>query len=401
MSARIRTVIFVILSVSLIVSLILSLIMTARNTGYWILAGILLALFAFFYWAGKKSHKLTGLMLLLIVVNGFIIVPELFLRIIDFHYESGIANQTELQFGGLRPEHYMHFVQDENLFWKLPSSHAHVNSLGFPGEEIVTPKPPHIFRILFLGDSVTQLGFAQYIQMYLNRYPANDTLQFDCVTLAVSGYSSYQGKVMAQLYGRRLEADLVFVMFGWNDHWLAYRKRDELFKTSRSMNMVWQIYHYSRILQLANKAVHATVPEKNDRLINEVRVLPAEYEHNLLEIDSSFEQQHISVVFMTAPTSHYKLGVPDFLIREKFALSADSVITLHKEYNEIARTVAHTRQIALLDLEAEFDTLPNLPELFVQDGIHFTRLGSEFAAQRIYDFIESRYLELPHESAAK
>ena len=401
MTARIKTAVITVLSISLIISLILCLLLTAQNTGYLSLSGFLLILLISVYWVGRKSNNLAGIMLLAIVINSFIVVPELFLRVIDFHYESGIQNKAALSFGGLRPDQYMHFEPDEKLFWKLPPAHEHVNSLGFSGPEIVTPKPANVYRILFLGDSVTQLGFAQYVEFYLNKYLAGGTLQFECATLAVSGYSSYQGKVIAELYADSLEADLAFVMFGWNDHWLAYRKRDALFKTAEYPYILWQIYHNSRILQLANRTFHLFMNTQADGVINQVRVLPREYSRNLMQIDSIFKQSHIPVVLMTAPTAFYRLGVPDYLVQNKLGVSKDSIISLHREYNQIERQLAQTQNIPLLDLEKEYDTLAELPELFIADGIHFTNKGSEYTAQYIFDFIKNNYINQTDNTAAK
>ena len=394
MSDRVNTAVYFIFVITMLASLVLSMLLSFRNTGYLAIAILLITLLVCGHLAQNRSAIMkirSNIFLILIVLNILVIAPELFFRVIDFHYESGIQADKNVEFAGLRPEHYLHYVPDDNLFWKLPSSNPQVNSLGFPGDNIIIPKPPKTYRILYLGDSVTQLGYAQYVETYLNKYLAGDSLIFDCVTLAVSGYSSYQGAILADMYADKFEADLVFVFFGWNDHWLAYRGRDIQFHNAKYPDLLWHIYHHSKILQFANKFVHSFSKPSEKGLVKEVRVLPDEYRQNLIQINSIFQKQDIPVVLITAPTTHYRLGVPDFLVEKKLGVSKDSIINLHRHYNQLERELANINCIPLLDLELEYDTLSNLSELFIDDGIHFTRLGTEYTAQRIFDFIKDNY----------
>ncbi len=58
------------------------------------------------------------------------------------------------------------------------------------------------------------------------------------MTLALSGYSSHQGRVLAELYGETLEPDLAVIYFGWNDHWRAYQTIDSQ-KVVTETRSVW------------------------------------------------------------------------------------------------------------------------------------------------------------------
>jgi hypothetical protein len=100
------------------------------------------------------------------------------------------------------------------------------------------------------------------------------------------------------------------------------------------------------------------------------------------------------VVFITAPTSQYRLGVPDYLENQGFVPNKAAATTLHRQYNEIVRDVATGDGVFLLDLEAETAALPaeGLGQLFMKDGIHFTDKGLETVAIRIARFARE---ELP------
>lgn len=382
--------------VSFSISAILALFLIPKNPAWAILAGTIILITALglvlIKWLSGKGKSCDWL-ISLAVLNFLILVPELGLRLAGFRYESGISNKSESMFGGLRPENYQIFVPDKDLFWRLPSSDPHVNSMGFPGPEIEPEKPPNVFRILFLGDSVTQLGFARYVESFLNSTYGSTGIKFECVTLAVAGYSSYQGRVLAQLYGRKLNPDLAVVLFGWNDHWLAYRARDSQIHSTGSKGLSWNVYHHLRLLQILNKTVHKIAASDTHDVINEVRVNEDEYRDNLNCIDSIFRNEDVPVIFMTSPTSHYLLGVPDYLIEGKYAKNKEDVIYLHRRYNLIVKNLAIKDHAYLLDLESEIDAQPDIGELFIRDGIHFSSYGRKLVADRIYEFIVRNIIE--------
>ena len=134
------------------------------------------------------SKQLVGWLLAFATLNLLLIVPELALRVVGFRGEAGI------QFGYPRPQEFVAFDPDARLFWKLRSSNRNVNSLGFPGKEVVVPKPDHRYRVLFLGDSCTQQGYPDIVEILQNGGREALTRQIESITLAVSGYSSHQGR---------------------------------------------------------------------------------------------------------------------------------------------------------------------------------------------------------------
>jgi lysophospholipase L1-like esterase len=380
-------------------SLILSIILSALllfNSLRWV---IMIAVLAVILLGGcrianvlDKRGRSYSWLLTIAVLNLFIMVPELSLRVAGFSYVSGIANMAEEQFAVLRPEARSIFVPDENLFWKLPPSNENVNSYGFPGDEIEIPKPPNTYRILFLGDSVTQLGYPRYVEGFLNMLLGNGNIYIECITMAVAGYSSYQGKVMAGLYAEKFQPDLAVVFFGWNDHWQAYGSIDSETQPPGDPGVLWHIYQNSRLLQFFFKLTRPIAGGEKSEIIDQVRVPLGEYEENLKEIESRFEGQDAPVLFITAPTSHYRLGVPDYLVENQYAKSKEEVIVLHKAYNEIVRGIAADHNTYLLDLEQKVDSLNIIDKIFLNDGIHFNRQGTEVIAEIIGEYIYDNVL---------
>ena len=331
----------------------------------------------------------TSFFLSLAVVNMLLIIPELSLRLTDFHYETGI------QFGYPRPIQFIRFELDPNLYWKLDPSYPGVNAYGFPGEEFTIPKPENTFRILYLGDSVTVQGYPQEVERLLNASHGGASLAFESVSLAVYGYSTYQGKILADRYGEILQPDLVVVLYGWNDHWLAYGAKDSEKEIDLSpLSQLAIDLHQFRLAQ-GIFWIGDRIRGVQNVPINEVRVPLGEYRENLLAIEETFVRISAPIMLITAPTSHYRLGVPDALVEKLFAQDEETAVTLHREYNQVVRENAEEKGIILLDLEANLDSLPegDLESIFMEDGIHFTPVGVLEVADRIVQTIEEEILD--------
>ena len=88
------------------------------------------------------------------------------------------------------------------------------------------------------------------------------------------------------------------------------------------------------------------------------------------------------VIFLTAPTSHYRLGVPERTIEEKLGQRAAGIQQAHRAYNDVVRRVAEQTQSELIDLEQHFEAEAAIEPFFTADGIHLTDRGlARIAAQ--------------------
>lgn len=327
----------------------------------------------------RRGHSIDWV-LAVAALNLFVVVPELGLRLGGFSYESGI------QFGYPRPSKMIAFEPDAELFWRLPSSDPEVNSLGFPGPEVARPKPANTFRILFLGDSCTYQRYPRLVKTVLLRRPEPE-LDVEVVNLGVPGYSSHQGRVIAETRADALDPDLVFVHYGWNDHWLAYgtidaEKRVEAPTGLRATRPVRELSNL-RLFQLGRKLRTMARSQETDLPLDRVRVPAAQYRENLRAIQRHFAARGVPVVFVTAPTSHHVLGVPAYLLEQGFAADVPSVVRVHREYIRMTRQVAGESGAGLFDLAAIFNEVGDPEKYFLADGIHFTRPGLELIARRI------------------
>lgn len=379
---------------SLLPALICTHLLAVSHQGRWIYLGYGILGFAIAGYFGIRALARRGrdvrVFISVAVLNLMLVTPELALRAADIAYETGI------QFGYPRPSQFLELVPDKDLFWKLPpnsssvNSMPSVNSLGFYGKEIQVSKPPAVYRLMFLGDSVPAQGYPQTVETFLNcLHPGGR--RFESINVAVGGYSSYQGRILAAKYGKTLQPDLVLVSYGWNDHWQAYGQIDSRKTISidhsrirRTLNLV---YRHSRILQWLLHA-ELLLLRGAEHPIAEVRVPLNEYRNNLIYIGDMFAAMNVPVIFITPPTSYYALGVPDYYIARGFAASKDKAVAFHKAYNQAVREVAESRHWLVLDLEQEIGSLRNLSDIFLTDGIHLTPDGRALLAHRITEFID-------------
>ncbi|MEE2685407.1 MAG: SGNH/GDSL hydrolase family protein [Planctomycetota bacterium] len=325
--------------------------------------------------------------LVLALANLLLIVPELSLRVAQFRYQSGI------EFGYPRPETFVTLVPDRELFWIYPSDQSDVNSLGFKDAEPVVPKPEGSKRILFLGDSCTEQGFHQYVELVLNE---QGDIPVDCMILAAAGYSSHQGRVLSQKYLDRFEPDLVFVYYGWNDHWQAYGSTDaeKAIDPARSgrNSLASRFYNNCHLWQAIQYLVHQVSGSNTNEPIGEVRVPPDTYQNNLEAIGQQCDAAGIPLVLVTAPSSYATRGIPDYLVERNFVPDKQTAQKRHNDYVELTRQVAREGNHLVLDLARDLADLEKPGEVFMTDGIHFQQAGLVLVTDRVVEFIRHKGL---------
>lgn len=101
------------------------------------------------------------------------------------------------------------------------------NSFGFRDHEFSLDKPPGIFRIIVLGDSLTFGWWEQIDETYpkvlerlLNENPLRP-LKFEVYNLGIGGYNSTQELALLRTRALRFRPDLVIVGFCLNDYFVA------------------------------------------------------------------------------------------------------------------------------------------------------------------------------------
>jgi lysophospholipase L1-like esterase len=316
---------------------------------------------------------------LLFLLMLFLIGLEIVLRAVTFRYEP------DAEFSYPRPADFAEVRYDPELFWTLNPEDAGVNARGFLGKEMTVEKPAGTYRMLFIGDSIMEAGYPEEVEVCLQ---AAGFANIEAVSLAVRGYSSYQGQVMAEKYGRLLQPDLVLVQFGWNDHWLAFGEPDvekSFAPPSEWALKIHGVYDRVRVFQAAGW-VWGVLLGQGNAITGAMRVSPEAYADNLRAMKTLFEGDNVPVWILTAPSAHAQFGVSEDLIQRQFAKDAESVLSLHAAYNEIAREVAGEKLVEVAGAFEAF-TAAEMRTFFQLDGIHPTRLGTEKIASVVCEAV--------------
>ncbi len=356
---------------------------TATRTFLWAIATAGLLLFtikgkSLIALASRKGRFL-GVFLVLSILNVGLLVPELSLRAMDFRYESGV------QFGYPRPEQFYSFEYDTERFWIFDRSLSQVNSDGFWEKEFA-PKAPDSWRVVFIGDSCTHQGYPKQVEELLNSVPPDGLQRVETLNLAIPGYTSHQGRIVAEKFAAELDADAAVVFFGWNDHWQAYgtTDADKKIRAPESSSVLTDILGRLRGVQFLAWLLAKPIPPLPDPRVN-----LKDYERNLCAIAESFKATGTPVLFATAPTSHYAFGFPEKLLELGFAPSKSEAIEKHRRYNKTVRKVAKDNDCLLVELETAMSKPDLAKRCFMKDGIHFTQEGLGEVAVRITDTLKN------------
>ncbi len=349
------------------------LILAGNEGGSWTLAGLMTGSTAIGVWAARRSTK-AGLFLAVATVGLLLLWPEMALRMAGFRADgAGVV-----QFGYPRPEVMVRLRRDPDLFWTLPPGGVR-NREGFRGKDWILPRPQKWFRVALFGDScVYQPSYTQKLRVRLGA-GLDEFAKIDVVNLGVPGYSTYQGKILVERWADALDPQVAVIQYGWNDHWLAYGAPDEE-KAARRLNPGWsaELIDGSRFIQWAI-AKTATASKPLDR----ARVPLDHFRRNLNEIGDHLEALGITVVAVTPPTAHPRLGVPQYLIDDGFVTSAAQALEWHEQYCGALREIASERGWLLVDLAMRVEEQRDVGSLFILDGIHFSNKGLEWVADAI------------------
>jgi len=334
-----------------------------------------------------------GPLLLLAAASCLLLWPELTLRLLDFRHEAGV------EFGFPRKIDFTRFAPDPDLFWTYPRGREGVNAMGFRDEAVSPEKPDGVVRLLFLGDSCTDLGDPNYptrLERLVNgREPRGGVPRVESVVMAVSGYSSHQGRVAIEKFGGRLAPDAVIIYFGWNDHWRAFGEPDAEKQSGGAagrLHGVLAAAQRSRTFQFLRRVADRLTASGEHTSADVVRVPLPSYRDNLRAIAGAARALGAEAVFITAPTTWYRDGVSQPHIDGGYVPNADVALDQHRRYNEAVREVAAETGALLLDFEREFESMASRDGIMIYDGIHFSSRGLDLLALRVTTFLEANHI---------
>ena len=280
---------------------------------------------------------------------------------------------------------------------KVPSQ-IKINSLGFRGPEIESPKPPGTIRLAFLGASTTYCAEAsgndttwpELVWRAVSQ--ARPGARFDYLNAAVSGYSTASSLKNLDYRVRPLGPDVIVAYEGFNDlsydtAALARRQglragaRDEESWLSRH-SMLW-------FLVEKNVTIWRLQTQDNARgqtLSPDFEELSRGFEQRLSELVAASQQVAPVVAIATMAPRLRRVQAPDEQRRAAVTaryympyLSIDAILDAYDAYNRAIRRVAARRGAVLI--EASDAVAPD--STHYADSVHFTDAGSQSMAERV------------------
>ena len=286
------------------------------------------------------------------------------------------------------------FDKDHRLFWKLRQNRTeisrffegrsyHTNNLGLRGPDIGAKTRP---RLLMLGNSCT-FGWGvnddQTFSAQLQRLLGNE---YEIINGGVPGYSSYQGRLFFEDDLIKLQPDVVFIMFSWNDLWAAANgipDKEQKFPPQAIIdvqNCLSRLHTYRLLKKLLLTPIEQNPDSLFDRQNIVYRVSIPDYAANLRDICRFARDHTYRPILLTSPVAsletYYPVGVKSGLHR------------YHDAYNDAVRQVADEDHVELIDLAAAFDTRDDLFDNAIKDPMHFNARGHAFAAEVIAGYLE-------------
>jgi lysophospholipase L1-like esterase len=275
-----------------------------------------------------------------------------------------------------------------------------INSSGFRGPPIETPKPPNRIRIAYLGASTTfcaevSSDAAVWPNLVTERLAARfPEVKFDFVNGSVPGYVVRSSRLGFEHGIAALDPDVVVIYHGTNDlsgevnalaaaQGLTARDGNRPSWIERHL-LLWELVAKNlRVRNAQHGAVTAT-----DRVVVDKAKLGAEYERDLRDLVAATQQKGRLVVVVTH--SAQLRAEQSTEERKRAAVSAlvympnvglDDLLFGYRRYNEINEKVARERGALLIAGEND---IPGDPIHFV-DTVHFTDAGSRRMADRVFD----------------
>ena len=288
------------------------------------------------------------------------------------------------------------FKKDYDLFWRLSPDNEvsskffigktyHINSLGLHGPDINLKKDKP--RLLSLGNSCTFGWGVNYDQSYIRQLEKMLNEEYEIINGAIPGYTSLQGKRFYNSDLKQLKADIITIMFAFNDHWAAASQISDKEQMPLPQFLITIQNQLSKLhtYRLLKKGLLSTIEQHPDSLFDRqspvYRVNPEDYSININELVDSIIADNARPILLTSPIPSLEKYYP--------AGYKSGLHSFHEKYNQIMREIAAEKNIELVDLAIEFDKYDNLFDDPLVDPIHFNALGHKIAAQLIYDHLVS------------
>lgn len=280
---------------------------------------------------------------------------------------------------------------DAELGYTLNPGRFGANSLGIKHGEIPPGKPPGLFRLIVLGDSVAaaEPGFVDELR---ERLPQLRSGPSEVINAAIPGYTTYQERLLLERRLLPVQPDLVLLQYCLNDN---HRFLHRLDPTGR-----WLMTQEARAARLSDGDGILASLTRSSYLVFGVRLslralttppsrFPWERRPDFCVAwqDATWPtfEEHLLAMRGALARAHARLAVvmvPYEPQLDRELLQSDRAYTLRPQ-SRMAEICNRVR-VPLLDLHPAFLAGPGG---LYKDGIHLTPAGHGVAARELVEFL--------------
>ena len=289
----------------------------------------------------------------------------------------------------------LEFSDDIYLGWQLRAGQLDHNAAGYRGPERPAAKPPGVWRILALGDSVTYgmdvkagEAFAGQLEAKLNAAGAGPA---EVLNFGVPGYNSFQEYELLKTRGLALDPDLVVMTFTADDvetspviinvggEYSLFRNQFEGIGALNNL-VHWAVFRHSHLYRFLYKYAALAVAAKGARF-DDVYVHPRSQWKNVLLVADLCRQRRIGFLLVLSPwlLPHYQApaGDPDAMDVREFHR--------YQEAMDEIRRFAREDRIDVLDLGPLYEKYTGKLKNRPCDHMHPNPLGHRLIAEQLVE----------------
>ncbi len=194
-----------------------------------------------------KSNGSNGLLSRLFMVLVAIILPLVMIEVAMRGYHTYVKIHSQ----------YQHAANSRLVFIRKPHAYREINVLGFRDQEYKFRKPTDVFRIIVLGDSVTNGYRVDFDEMYTNRLAVflnKHRQRYEVMNFGINQYSTVQEIELLKDVGLRMNPDLVILSYVLNDP-TPDGSVNDFFRRDKAVSLV-----YEWVTRRSKAALHVQKP---------------------------------------------------------------------------------------------------------------------------------------------
>ena len=233
-------------------------------------------------------RKLSFILISLLIGIGFALISfELFLRTypkygLKYNFNQFVIKDTKnpiIEVLNRKRNYYIYRSSDILGYERIPDSTAGINSFGLIGREYKLEKDKLTYRILVLGDSITEhTWYVQSLENLLNNSNPKLDYNFELWNAGVGGYSVNQYAAYLKHKGLRYNPDMLIIGLCLDDfyisHYVFYKDKNgftachnparELSKKIPLNNFLFRHFYLYRFLTLKIDNLLSNLQTKSD-----------------------------------------------------------------------------------------------------------------------------------------